>query len=91
LCLVTIAAIDGLVASRLEGNLSFVATIGARCAVHLASFAWGATAATAVAAAIFARIAARGTAAGGIRQPVALVKFLFTNSEDKFLVTIAAN
>ena len=96
LCLVTAAAIDGLVTAWLEGDLRFVATAGAGNGVHLAwltlaisTTTAAATTAVTVPTLCFAGGAARRTAAGCVRQATARIKLLLACGKRKLLIAIA--
>jgi len=87
--LIAITTIDRFVATGLERNLRLVATIRTNNGVHLARFA-RATTTTAISTTglRLTRGTARRTAGRSIRQVMACIKFLLTNGEDKFLITI---
>ena len=87
--LIAITTIDRFVAAGLEGHLRLVATIRTNNGVHLARFA-RATTTTAISTTglRLTRGTARRTAGRSIRQVMACIKFLLTNGEDKFLITI---
>ena len=89
--LVAIAAIDGLVAAWLEGDLGLIATTGAGDGVHLACFVSTTTATTIPTTGLSLACSAAGwAAAGGVRQLMAGVKLLLANCENEFLVAVAA-
>lgn len=93
--LVTAAAIDGLVATWLEGNLRFIATARAGNGVHLAwlaltiSTTTAATTTVTVPTLCFAGGAARRTAARCVRQATAGIKLLLACGKRKLLIAIA--
>jgi hypothetical protein len=96
LLLIAVAAIDGAIATWLEGDLRRPATVGADGVIHLAltplvrTTAAAATVTTVAAATIrgFAlRAAFRATRRSIVQAPTG-IKFLLTSCEDKILPTI---
>jgi len=93
--LVTAAAIDGFVTTWLEGDLRFIATARAGNGVHLAWLTLTISTTTAAATTVtvptlcFAGGAARGAAAGCVRQATARIKLLLACGKRKLLIAIA--
>lgn len=79
-----IAAIHGLVAARLEGNLSLLAAVSADRSEHLALRAGGAILST-------ERSTALRAAARLVLEALLRIERLLRGAEDELLVTVAAN
>ena len=82
-----VAAIDGLVAARLEGHTRLAAAVRADGGIHLT---WGAFAAISARHGRLARGAALRTTRRRVRQPLAGVKLLLAHCEDEVSSTVAA-
>lgn len=91
--LVAVLAIDRTIFTWLERHAGLSTTTCADSGIHRARLAIAetatVTAGSALAAGLFACGAACGTAAGCIGQATAGVKFLFSGSENEFLVAVA--
>jgi hypothetical protein len=84
---VAIAAIDGLVAARLEGHARLTATVGAGGGIHLA---WGAIAVIPSRHGVLARGPALRTTRRRVSQPFAGVKLLLADREYEVTAAVAA-
>lgn len=85
---VTIAAIDWLVAARLEGHARLAAAIRADGSVHLT---WSALAAISAGHGRFTRCAALRATRGSMCQPFAGIKLLLARREHEVTTAVAAS
>src|SRR5206468_10604217 len=85
-----IAAVDGLVTTRLERHAGFLATVAAGRGEHLAgAAAVSTTTATTTAATGAARRAVSGATARGVLQATARVELLLSGGPDELLPPVA--
>jgi hypothetical protein len=86
-----VAAVHGLVTTRLERHAGFLATVAARCGEHLAGAAAVSTTTTATttAATSAACRTVSGATARGVLKATARVELLLSGGPDELLATVA--